>query len=480
MESRCRRRISKTKAIRSTRLSGLFEKAWDEVPIGGEPPRIEDFLEDAPSDVRDRLRDALGHRPTLTPPDRGHDRRRRDDRLDDRSRRGRNVALDRDFDPAERCRQRRSGTTAAFSVSNLEKTLGATLDLTQAPHAHGGGLETGVEIFVSPTAGKPAQFKMFEMGGYDILDELGRGGMGVVYKARHRRLDRIVALKMVLGGGHASAEQLARFQIEAQAVAQLHDPGIVQIFEVGEHDGLPYFSLEFVEGLTLSKRIGGKPTKPDEAAEMVRDRRGDVGRAQRGIIHRDLKPANILLTIDGKPKITDFGLAKRLEGDSGRTRSGAVMGTPSYMAPEQAWGKTQEVGPLSDQYALGAILYEMLTGRPPFQGATMLETLELGRTQEPVPPSRLQPSVSADLETVCLKALEKDPRKRYESVHTFAEDLRRIIKGEPIVARPVSLSEHVWRWCAQQESRGLARDGGALNDRRHGGFERRGGEPQHS
>ena len=167
----------------------------------------------------------------------------------------------------------------------------------------------------------------------------------------------------------------------------------------------------------------------------------------RGIIHRDLKPANVLLTPDGKPKITDFGLAKQMEGDSQQTRSGAIMGTPSYMAPEQAWGQTREIGPLSDQYSLGAILYEMLVGRPPFQGASVLETLELVRNQEPVPPTRLQPKVPTDLETICLKALQKDPAKRFPDATAMAEDLQRFLDGEPIVARPVGTPERLWRWC---------------------------------
>jgi serine/threonine-protein kinase len=284
--------------------------------------------------------------------------------------------------------------------------------------------------------------------GYTIECELGRGGMGVVYKAHQLSLGRTVALKMVLAGAHAGSEQLARFYAEAQSIAHLHHPDIVQIYEIGEIDGLPYFSLEYLEGGSLAQRIGGRPMVPRVAAEMlIRLARAMQAAHQKGVIHRDLKPANVLLTEDGRPKITDFGLAKRLEGDSHQTRTGAVMGTPSYMAPEQAWGLTSEIGPLADQYALGAILYEMLTGRPPFQGATPLETLELARSQEPVPPTRLQPRIPRDLETICLKALQKAPHKRYPDCGALADDVQRYLDEKPILARPVSAPERAWRWC---------------------------------
>jgi eukaryotic-like serine/threonine-protein kinase len=287
-----------------------------------------------------------------------------------------------------------------------------------------------------------------DLPGYVVLEVIGRGGMGVVYKARQIALDRLVALKMVLAGAHASPEQLARFSIESQAVAQLQHPGIVQIHEVGEHDGLPYFSLEFVAGGSLAKKIGGKPQPTLEAAGMVRDLALAMREAhRRNIIHRDLKPANVLLTPDDQPKITDFGLAKRLDADSQQTHTGVIMGTPSYMAPEQAWGQTHQIGPLTDLYALGAILYEMLVGRPPFQGASALETIELVRTQEPVPPTRLQPKIPVDLETICLKCLQKDPAKRYSDASALADDLQRFLEGRPILARPVGAIERLARWC---------------------------------
>lgn len=304
----------------------------------------------------------------------------------------------------------------------------------------------------SPAAPPARGLAMPQVPGYEILRELGRGGMGVVYKARQVKLQRVVALKMVLAGAHAGAEQLARFHTEAEAVAHLQHPHIVQIYEVGEHEGLPFFSLEFVDGPSLAERIGGKPQPVELAARMSqRLARAMAYAHQHGIIHRDLKPANVLLTAEGEPKVTDFGLAKRLESDASQTRSGTLMGTPNYMAPEQARGEVREVGPLADVYALGVILYEMLTGRTPFLGASILDTLHLVRTQEPVPPSRLQPKVPRDLETICLKCLEKDPAKRYSSAQMLADDLDRFLAGEPIQARPVSAPERLWRWCRRNQ-----------------------------
>jgi serine/threonine protein kinase/tetratricopeptide (TPR) repeat protein len=284
---------------------------------------------------------------------------------------------------------------------------------------------------------------------YTILGILGRGGMGVVYKARQRSLKRLVALKMLLAGANAPQSHLSRFYTEAEAVASLQHPNIVQIHEVGEHGGLPYFSLEFVAGGSLEKKIGGNPLPAREAAQLVQTLARAMSHAhQHGVIHRDLKPANVLLTVDGMPKITDFGLAKRLDdGDSKQTRAGAILGTPSYMAPEQADGEVQNVGPLADVYALGAVLYELLTGRAPFRGATLLDTLEQVRKQESVPVRQLQPKVPRDLETICLKCLQKVPAKRYASAEALADDLRRFLAGEPIRARPVGLPERMWRWC---------------------------------
>jgi serine/threonine-protein kinase len=285
------------------------------------------------------------------------------------------------------------------------------------------------------------------VAGYEILGVLGRGAMGVVYKARQPGLKRVVALKMILAGDHAGERELVRFRTEVEAVARLQHPNIVQIYEVGEDNGLPYFSLEYVDGASLSSRIAGTPQPPREAARIVQLLAVGMAAAhQRGIIHRDLKPANVLVAADGTPKISDFGLAKRLEEDSGQTRSGAVLGTPSYMAPEQAEGRTEDVGTLSDVYSLGAILYEMLTGRAPFKAGSMLDTLEQVKTQEPVAPIQFAPSVPRDLETICLKCLQKDPARRYASAAALADDLGRFLDERPILARPVSLPERLRRW----------------------------------
>lgn len=310
-----------------------------------------------------------------------------------------------------------------------------------------------------------------QVPGYEILEELGRGGMGVVYQARQTGLNRIVALKMILGGAHAGKEQLARFQIEAEAIARLRHPNIVQIYQIGEHDGLPFFSLEYIDGGTLSQYVKQHPLTPRQAAELLETLARAIHAAhQQGIIHRDLKPANVLLKRDVRspesgarikphdaplltgdsclltPSITDFGLAKRLEATDAPTKSNWIMGTPAYMSPEQAQGRTQDVGPASDLYALGAILYDLLTRRPPFQAATPFKTIDLVITKEPVPPRKLVPSIPRDLETICLKCLEKSPSQRYASAEALADDLRRFLDHRPIQARPTPSWERAAKW----------------------------------
>ncbi len=287
--------------------------------------------------------------------------------------------------------------------------------------------------------------------GYEIEGLLGRGGMGVVYKALHLALKRTVALKMVLAGRYAGPSELARFRIEAEAVARLQHPNIVQIHDVGETGGCPYIALEFVAGGNLASKITGKPMSARDSARLVEA----VARAiqlahSRNVVHRDLKPANILLAADGTAKITDFGLARQLDCDSGETHVGDVMGTPSYMAPEQASGRAHAAGPATDIYALGAILYDCLTGRPPFRGQSVVETLDQVRTQEPVPPSRWRKGVPLDLETICLKCLRKEPEKRYASAAELADELGRYLRGEPILARPVGRVERLLLWARRR------------------------------
>jgi len=312
-------------------------------------------------------------------------------------------------------------------------------------HGQRASIPTGTE---HPAA---EQFQGLVLGGYEILEEIGRGGMGVVYQARQRGLGRIVALKMILPP-HGPRER-ARFRAEAEATARLSHPNIVPIYEVGQEGDLPFLSMEFVAGRGLDKQLADSLLAPRAAAELLLTLARAVAYAHdQGIIHRDLKPANIVLSGDGTPKITDFGLARLFvpsdaaqEPRTDGPPSVAIVGTPSYMAPEQC-GSLGAVGPAADVYALGAMLYEALTGRPPFQGQTALDILELVRSQEPVPPSDLVPKVPRDLETICLKCLAKQPQQRYASSTALAEDLRRFLAGEPILARPVGRIERAIRW----------------------------------
>jgi tetratricopeptide (TPR) repeat protein/tRNA A-37 threonylcarbamoyl transferase component Bud32 len=326
------------------------------------------------------------------------------------------------------------------------------------------GEDIGLEAMVCPVCGAAAETfadrflpadgpisatisRWPQIKGYEIVAELGQGGMGVVYKARHQGLKRFVALKMMHSVG---TEERARFRTEAEAVARIVHPNIVQVHEVGEQEGLPYCAFELVAGGSLARKLDGTPWTPSQAAELLETLAHAVQAAhEQEVIHRDLKPANVLLATDGTPKVADFGLAKKLDEDGLQTRTNAILGTPSYMAPEQARGLSREIGPAADIYALGAILYELLTGRPPFRGATVLDTLEQVRSALPVPVRQLQPKVPRDLETICLQCLHKEPKKRYRTAVALADDLRRFRAGEPIQARPVGHGERLWRLCCR-------------------------------
>lgn len=299
--------------------------------------------------------------------------------------------------------------------------------------------------------------------GYVLERELGRGGMGVVYLAWHLALGRSVAIKMMLAGAHTSMEALSRFHAEVQVVARLRHPHIVQIYDVGVHDGLPFCALEYLSGGSLADRHDGKPIAPRQAAELLLVLARAVQAAhEAGVVHRDLKPSNILFaepsaagTLDpSQIRITDFGVAKRLDGGDAMTATDSVIGTPAYMAPEQASGQSRDVGPSADLYSLGAILYELLTGRPPFTGLTALDILEQVKSSDPVAPARLAVGIPRDLETICLKCLSKQPSRRYTSAESLAADLERFLHNKPIAARPIGAGEKLWRWC--RRNRGIA------------------------
>jgi serine/threonine-protein kinase len=331
---------------------------------------------------------------------------------------------------------------------------------------------------VGPTPGHEAA-TLPRIPGYEVEAVLGHGGMGVVFRARHLRLGRTVALKMALADVYAGPHERARFQREAEAAAALRHPNVVQIHDVGDSDGRPYFTMEYVEGGNLAQKLAGTPQPARQAAALLATLARAVHAAhQGGIVHRDLKPGNVLLTAPvsgaealegtrtrsslGTPKISDFGLARRLDGEAGLTRTGTALGTPSYMAPEQARSQTDGVGPAADVYALGAILYECLTGRPPFRAETAAETVLQVIHQDPVAPSRLNARVPRDLETICLKCLRKEPQLRYVSAAALAEDLERFLRGEPVAARPEGRFERLARRVRRRPVRSLALAAGTL------------------
>ena len=297
-------------------------------------------------------------------------------------------------------------------------------------------------------------------GDYELLKVLGEGGMGIVYKARQLSLNRPVALKMIKSARFASADDVHRFQNEAQAVAGLDHPNIVEIFEIGQFEDQHYFSMKLIAGDSLEKRLNDYTANPRSAARLVATASAAIHHAhQRGILHRDLKPANVLVDSDGHPHVTDFGLAKRVEGDSELTQSGAILGTPAYMAPEQASGKRGNVTTATDIHGLGAVFYALLTGRAPFRGRTVLDTLEQVRERGPDSPRGLNPLVPRDLEVICLKCLEKDPRNRYASADAVEEDLMRWLAGEPIGAAAIPLGAGGQVHAAPSGDRGSERDG---------------------
>jgi hypothetical protein len=394
---------------RIDRLCDQFEKAWKQAFAGGPRPSLEQCLAEEQGPERLNLLREL-------------------------------VALELFY-------RRRLGETpqATEYRTRFPELDPAWLDRELAAAAPRPG-ETQDSYATLPPGVPPAALTVWPaVPGYEIEAELGRGGMGVVYRARQTALSRTVALKMILAGSHAGPEELARFRVEAEAIARLQHPNIVQIYEVGEHEGKPFFSLESCPGGSLDKKLAGTPLPAAEAARLVATLAGAMQAAhERHIVHRDLKPANVLLGADEAPKITDFGLAKKLD-TAGQTGTGAILGTPSYMAPEQAAGN-KDVGPLADVYALGAILYECLTGRPPFKAATAIDTLLQVMETDPVAPRLLNPAAGRDLETICLKCLAKDSAKRYASAGELADDLGRYLRDEPIRARRPGLGERAGRW----------------------------------
>jgi serine/threonine-protein kinase len=396
---------SPTVARRLDQVCNRFEQVWRSGPA----PRIEDFLYEASGEERAALLREL-------------------------------VLLDIHY------RRRNAETPRPEDYGSRFPELDAAW-LASACTAAPDTADSSATLDGSETCPAATNLRGHRVGDYELEEEIARGAMGVVYKARQKSLNRIVAVKMILAGRLASAEEVQRFRTEAESTAALDHPNIVPIYEVGSYDGLPYFSMKLIEGGHLGRRLAGFTGDAKAAARLVERVACAVHYAhQHGILHRDLKPTNILLDTDGQPHITDFGLAKRLGSDAGQTQSGAIVGTPGYMAPEQATGHNRALTTAADVYALGAILYELLTGRPPFQAPTVYETIQQVVAEEPVPPSRRRPGVPRDLEVICLKCLRKEPARRYASAAALAEELRRYLDGEPIEARPAGRLERGVKW----------------------------------
>jgi serine/threonine-protein kinase len=393
--------LSLAAAIRINAVCQRFEDAWS----AGERPRLEDFLGPSEGPESDALHRAL-------------------------------LGVDLGFRVDLYYRARAGGVTDTEEYRHLSQRAAELIDslLASKPTTAPGDLEGPTVPLPAVAGGEPMDPAI---PGYEVLGVLGRGGMGVVFKARQLKAARLVALKMVLTGEMAEPGVKDRFAAEARAAAGLKHPNIVTIYEVGEHAGRQYFTMELVSGGSLAEQVAQGPLPSRRAAEIVLA----VGRAvhhahQHKVIHRDLKPANILLDETGQPHVADFGLAKRLDAEVKRTRPGTVIGTPGYLAPEQAAARGDEQTPATDVYGLGAVLYALLTGRPPFQAETLLETLTQVKGQPPAPPRLLNPNIDRDVETICLKCLEKAPGDRYASAAQVAEELDRSLRGEPIEARP--------------------------------------------
>jgi WD40 repeat protein len=413
-----------------------FEADWRD----GRRPGVEAYLDDVSGELRPALREEL---------EAVERELRQSAQTMTRSEAGSSLGPHPQMPPAS------AGAEAATMAPEGPQTLpalgapaGIHSDATVPPRDQA-TLDLDPVADLRPEEAEPVRIRYF--GDYEILREIARGGMGVVFQARQMSLNRTVALKMILAGQLANESDILRFRLEAESAANLDHPGIVPIFEVGQYEGQHYFSMGFVEGQSLSHRLANGPLPSRQAAGLILKVAEAIEYAHHiGVVHRDLKPGNILVDRSGNPRVTDFGLAKKVQGDSGLTASGQIMGTPSFMAPEQAGGKQGEVGPPADVYALGSTLYCTITGRPPFHAATAMDTVIQVVSEDPVPPRRLNPTVDRDLETICLKCLEKEPARRYDSAAALGEDLHRYLGGEPIVARPVTAIERAVKWARRR------------------------------